>query len=182
MPERGFYDAQAMRLVQSYFSANLLYLAIYLCRSFVADSHYCKALDSLPRRLGTLPQSQCIVHGFPRVPRFVPSYPRIHPWHLLLAAAIIMNRSLTCTCGRSFAQHNALSNHQRYCQKSKRRLSGALNKFKDLVDSRKRRRVDAGNSDLSGSLPVNAVMMTESQPERLNLRTVIIKIMNTVAH
>lgn len=60
---------------------------------------------------------------------------------------VMVGGSLTCSCGRAFAQHNALSNHQRHCQISKNRLAGALSKFKDLLGSRKRRRVDTNDSD-----------------------------------
>lgn len=52
------------------------------------------------------------------------------------------NTSLTCGCGRTFPQHNALNNHQRTCQSTARRISGALIKFKALLDGRKRRRLE----------------------------------------
>jgi hypothetical protein len=40
-----------------------------------------------------------------------------------------------------FSQLNAFSNHQRNCMKSKKRLSGALEKAKELWSARKRARL-----------------------------------------
>lgn len=56
------------------------------------------------------------------------------------------NTSLSCSCGRAFSQHSALSNHQRTCQTTGRRISGALVKFQRLFEGKKRRRLqDEGN-------------------------------------
>ncbi|KAH7913386.1 hypothetical protein BJ138DRAFT_1099475, partial [Hygrophoropsis aurantiaca] len=46
-----------------------------------------------------------------------------------------------CHCGRSFAQENAFTNHVRTCSKTKRRISQALTKAKELWSSRKRRKL-----------------------------------------
>jgi hypothetical protein len=50
--------------------------------------------------------------------------------------------SESCLCGRSFSQLFALSNHQRTCQKSKKRLSSAIEKAKEAWLSRKKPRCD----------------------------------------
>jgi hypothetical protein len=49
--------------------------------------------------------------------------------------------SQNCRCGRSFSQDYALTNHQRTCQKSKKRLSSALAKAKQLWTGRKKPRL-----------------------------------------
>jgi hypothetical protein len=43
-----------------------------------------------------------------------------------------------CSCGRVFAQAGAFKNHQNTCQKSKKRLSLALAKAKEVLSSKKR--------------------------------------------
>jgi hypothetical protein len=48
-----------------------------------------------------------------------------------------------CVCGRAFLQLHAFGNHQRSCPKSKKRLSGALAKAKELWGAKKRRRTDS---------------------------------------
>ena len=61
-----------------------------------------------------------------------------------------MERDLSeslCVCGRSFLQPSALTNHQRTCQSSKKRLSSALGKAKQLWEGRKRRRLQTSESD-----------------------------------
>lgn len=50
---------------------------------------------------------------------------------------------MLCLCGRSFMQPNAFSKHTRTCQKSKKRLSSALEQAKQTWPGRKRRRLDA---------------------------------------
>lgn len=50
--------------------------------------------------------------------------------------------TLICICGRSFAYEYAYSNHQRQCKKTKRVLSGALEKAKEVWNAKKRRRID----------------------------------------
>ena len=56
---------------------------------------------------------------------------------------------IQCSCGRTFAQLSAYTNHQRTCKKRKKRLSGALAKAKLAWDNRKRRRT-SGNADEHG--------------------------------
>ncbi|KAH7904408.1 hypothetical protein BJ138DRAFT_1138545 [Hygrophoropsis aurantiaca] len=57
----------------------------------------------------------------------------------------------TCVCGRSFFQPNAFSTHERSCSRTKKRLSGALVKAKELWSSRKRQRVMIQAANESGS-------------------------------
>jgi hypothetical protein len=47
----------------------------------------------------------------------------------------------TCSCGRTFPNLTALGNHLNACKKSRKRLSYALAKVKDLLASRKRKAV-----------------------------------------
>src|SRR5262247_1229805 len=47
-----------------------------------------------------------------------------------------------CLCGRSFSQPSAFNNHKRTCPKSRKRLSSALEKAKQLWSRKKRRRLD----------------------------------------
>ncbi|KAH7917056.1 hypothetical protein BV22DRAFT_1135740, partial [Leucogyrophana mollusca] len=52
--------------------------------------------------------------------------------------------SCVCSCGRSFSQQNAYTNHLRTCKKSKTRLAHALSKAKEMWSSRKRPRLGSG--------------------------------------
>ena len=58
--------------------------------------------------------------------------------------------SIQCSCGRTFAQLNAHTNHQRTCKKRKKNLSSALAKAKLTWDNRKRRRTDDSLGEPSG--------------------------------
>jgi hypothetical protein len=77
-----------------------------------------------------------------------------------------------CLCGRSFVQEFAYGKHQRFCQKSKKRLSGVLNKAKELWHVKKQRRLrldsTGGPSHSEGSIPEMAVdnpgTMTDTRP------------------
>ena len=51
--------------------------------------------------------------------------------------------SQTCVCGRAFSVPQAYTFHQRSCQRTKKRLSGALEKVKDILQARKRRKVES---------------------------------------
>lgn len=102
--------------------------------------------------------------------RILPS-PSSTPSLVRIPAAMV-GGSLTCSCGRAFTQHNALSNHQRHCQKLKKRLSGALTKFKDLLGSRKRRRVDADEDPV---LAVQSTLGVGGSLGHLGLRTVSVR-------
>ncbi len=51
--------------------------------------------------------------------------------------------SQTCVCGRAFSLPQAYTFHQRSCQKTKKRLLGALEKAKDILQARKRRKVES---------------------------------------
>ena len=50
--------------------------------------------------------------------------------------------SQACVCGRAFSLPQAYTFHQRSCQRTKKRLLGALEKAKDILQARKRRRVE----------------------------------------
>ena len=49
--------------------------------------------------------------------------------------------SQTCVCGRTFSLPQAYAFHQRSCQRTKKRLVGALEKAKYILQARKRRKV-----------------------------------------
>lgn len=52
----------------------------------------------------------------------------------------------TCTgCGRIFGLYSALTTHQRSCKKTNKRASDSLNKFQEIIESRKRRRLGDGD-------------------------------------
>jgi hypothetical protein len=51
--------------------------------------------------------------------------------------------SQTCVCGRAFSAPQAHTFHQRSCQRTKKRLLGALEKAKDILQARKRRKLEA---------------------------------------
>jgi hypothetical protein len=48
----------------------------------------------------------------------------------------------SCVCGRSFAQASGLNYHNRTCKKARTRLSGALEKAKEVWAIRKKRRLE----------------------------------------
>jgi hypothetical protein len=49
----------------------------------------------------------------------------------------------TCACGRAFSAPHAYTNHERTCQRTKKRLASALVKAKELWVSKKRRKTEA---------------------------------------
>jgi hypothetical protein len=51
--------------------------------------------------------------------------------------------SQTCVCGRAFSLPQAYTFHQRSCQRTKKRLLGALEKAKGILQARKRRKVES---------------------------------------
>lgn len=63
-----------------------------------------------------------------------------------------------CVCGRSFLQLSAFTNHKRTCHLSKKRLSGALEKAKQLWRGTKRRRL------LSSTVEVDEVPLAGLTP------------------
>lgn len=89
-----------------------------------------------------------------------------HCLSLIMSSALSSN--LTCDCGRVFAQHNALSNHQRNCQTSKGRVVGVLSRAKDMLHARKRRRLEKEVSSVPGSEtpPVPSVESSRSEQVR----------------
>jgi hypothetical protein len=75
-----------------------------------------------------------------------------------------------CDCGRGFSVPQAYTKHQRSCKNSKKRLSAALDKAKDIWQSKKRRKVDelAAGEPLAGPSGLNAMpdipILTDSAP------------------
>jgi hypothetical protein len=63
--------------------------------------------------------------------------------------AVHAEGSQVCVCGRSFSQSNAFSKHKRSCEKSKKRLSSALEKAKHNWTSKKRRRLEPPEPSIS---------------------------------
>ena len=51
--------------------------------------------------------------------------------------------SQICVCGRAFLLPQTYTFHQRSCQRTKKRLFGALEKVKDSLQARTRRKVDS---------------------------------------
>ena len=47
-----------------------------------------------------------------------------------------------CLCGRTFAVPQAYTFHKRSCNKTKKRLSGALDKAKEIWQTKKRRKLE----------------------------------------
>jgi len=56
------------------------------------------------------------------------------------------HQTSTCLCGRSFSQASTFTNHTRTCQRTKKRLSLALDKAKETWAARKRQRLDLDDS------------------------------------
>jgi hypothetical protein len=50
-----------------------------------------------------------------------------------------MSERLICLCGREFYQDNAYGNHQRSCKRTKKRLSGALEKAKEIFAQKRQK-------------------------------------------
>jgi hypothetical protein len=83
-----------------------------------------------------------------------------------------------CLCGRTFSSPQAYSYHRRGCQKTKKRLSGALEKAKGIWQAKKRQKTEgkasnetsAGPSDLNITpLPAsNATQEVSSLPENFS--------------
>lgn len=62
----------------------------------------------------------------------------------------------SCACKRTFQQESALTKHQRTCPKTKKRLSSALAKAKEIWNGKKRRRTvgPVGETPDTTTLPV----------------------------
>jgi|SRR5882762_5640097 hypothetical protein len=52
----------------------------------------------------------------------------------------MVEAAFVCLCGRSFQQEYAYGKHQRCCQKTKKRLSGALSRAKELWNAKRQKR------------------------------------------
>ena len=66
-----------------------------------------------------------------------------HPFQRACTISSMTSFAEICVCGRSFSHIFAWSNHRRTCQQSKKRLSGALDKAKEVWKSRKKSCTDA---------------------------------------
>lgn len=60
-----------------------------------------------------------------------------------MSLVAVSNTALPCTCGRTFLQHSALTNHQRTCPRTKKHLATALLVAKEQFESKKRRWLEA---------------------------------------
>lgn len=78
-----------------------------------------------------------------------------------------LGTDLACSCGRIFAQHNALTNHQRNCRTTKARIVDVLEKAKDMLHARKRRRFENQNTLVSSSVTSSILPVLNSRPEEV---------------
>jgi hypothetical protein len=67
-----------------------------------------------------------------------------------------------CLCGRTFSSPQAYSCHKRGCEKTKKRLSGALEKAKEIWQAKKRQKTEANPSNEISAGPSN--LETTPQP------------------
>lgn len=58
-----------------------------------------------------------------------------------------------CVCSRTFSVPQAYTFHKRSCQKTKKRLSNALDKAKEVWQSKKRRKMEVPNNPTVESPP-----------------------------
>jgi hypothetical protein len=79
--------------------------------------------------------------------------------------------ALRCMCGRTFTQEYALSNHQRHCKKTKKRLAGTLEKAKELWIMRKRPRLHAPSCPDDRGEKTTGNPATSSSPLSLSLNS-----------
>ena len=70
-----------------------------------------------------------------------------------------------CVCGRTFATPQAFSYHRRSCLKAKKRLSDALDKAREVLRTRKRRKIDPSHQVVEGSSNQN---VPAEPPSNLN--------------
>ena len=76
-----------------------------------------------------------------------------------------------CVCGRTFSVPQAYTFHKRSCQKAKKRLSTALDKAKEVWQSKKRRRMEVMQSPTAENPPdQNAAVEQESNKAALALQ------------
>jgi hypothetical protein len=72
------------------------------------------------------------------------------------ASSAHLSFSVVCCCTRTFFQESAYTNHKRVCQRSRKRLAGALGKAKEIWAEKKRRRLAGSSSQSSESQVVGA--------------------------
>jgi hypothetical protein len=70
--------------------------------------------------------------------------------------------SETCLCGKSFSLPGTYTHHKRNCQKTKKRLAGALEKAKEVWIIRKRRRLGTLENHESASEPSSQLTALKS--------------------
>lgn len=85
-----------------------------------------------------------------------------------------------CPCGRTFHQDSALTKHQRTCSKTKKRLSSALEKAKEVWKGAKRRRTSSAMREVSeeavpslplpGLLPIVAPLVADATESSVEVR------------
>jgi hypothetical protein len=89
-----------------------------------------------------------------------------------------------CVCGRTFSVPQAYTCHKRSCQKTKKRLSSALDKAKEVWQSRKCRKMEAMQSPTMENPPdQNVAIEQESTVVALALEhEVRLMLMQLIAH
>jgi hypothetical protein len=80
--------------------------------------------------------------------------------------------SQTCVCGRAFSLPQAYTFHQRSCQKTKKRLLGALEKVKDIFQARKRRKVESPAHNLVAEAGPSRQLVDLSHPNDIPIPVV----------
>jgi hypothetical protein len=73
----------------------------------------------------------------------------------------------TCACGRTFSLPQAYTYHKRGCQRTKKRLSGALERAREVWQAKKRQKTEKHASDVlaSTNLDVISEPVTNEFPE-----------------
>jgi|ERR1700679_202851 hypothetical protein len=66
-----------------------------------------------------------------------------------------------CVCGRTFSVPQAYTFHKRSCQQTKKHLSNALDKAKEVWQSRKRRKVEVMQNPTAENPPDQNVVVEE---------------------
>ena len=72
--------------------------------------------------------------------------------------------SRACVCGRMFTAPRGFSYHWRSCLKAKKQLSDALQKAKEVLRARKRRKIDLSHEIVEGSSNQNAPAEPDDSP------------------
>jgi hypothetical protein len=70
-----------------------------------------------------------------------------------------------CVCGRTFSVLQAYTFHKRSCQKTKKRLSSALDKAKEVWKSKKHRKMEVVQTPAAENHPEQAVAVEQESNE-----------------